>query len=175
MLKSRLFLRFFCQACGRRQPQRMEKLRYLAIVILVLVLVLNACRQDGCPGQASSDSSTSTSNQVKTDTSSTRRSADHGQWEVIDPYCGMKLQRTEAAASMEYKGRIYYFCLRDHMNAFSRDPERYLGSMMVNSHTSSDGYQDADHPASQEVPELKTNPPAKQLSGTKQPQNGGID
>ncbi len=38
----------------------------------------------------------------------------------------MRLRRAEAAATAEYRGRTYYFCLRDHRDAFMRDPERYL-------------------------------------------------
>lgn len=47
-------------------------------------------------------------------------------WEEVDPYCGMKIKRSEAATSFVHKGRTYYFCLVDHKEAFARDPDRYL-------------------------------------------------
>ncbi len=52
-------------------------------------------------------------------------------WEEVDPYCGMKLRRSEAAATLVHRGRTYYFCLTDHRDAFSRDPDRYLGARSV--------------------------------------------
>jgi Cu+-exporting ATPase len=48
-------------------------------------------------------------------------------WEEVDPYCGMKLRRSEAAATAVHRGRTFYFCLEDHRDAFVRDPDRYLG------------------------------------------------
>ena len=45
---------------------------------------------------------------------------------VVDPYCGMKLKRGEAAASAEYHGTTYYFCLADHRDAFLAGPQRAL-------------------------------------------------
>ena len=48
-------------------------------------------------------------------------------WEEVDPYCGMRLRRSEAAATATHRGRTYYFCLTDHRDAFVRDPDRYLG------------------------------------------------
>jgi YHS domain-containing protein len=48
-------------------------------------------------------------------------------WEEVDPYCGMRLRRSEAAGTAVYRGRTYYFCLPDHRDAFMRDPDRYLG------------------------------------------------
>lgn len=49
-----------------------------------------------------------------------------GEDVVTDPYCGVRLRRSEAAATLEHHGQTYYFCLRDHMEAFGRDPDRYL-------------------------------------------------
>lgn len=46
--------------------------------------------------------------------------------EVVDPYCGMHLHPSEAAASFEHRGTTYYFCLRDHRDAFAAAPERFL-------------------------------------------------
>jgi YHS domain-containing protein len=45
---------------------------------------------------------------------------------VVDPFCGVKLKRSEAAASAEYGGTTYWFCLADHRDAFLEDPETAL-------------------------------------------------
>lgn len=45
---------------------------------------------------------------------------------VTDPFCGMRLAPAEAAATAEYDGVTYYFCLEDHKEAFLADPERIL-------------------------------------------------
>ena len=45
---------------------------------------------------------------------------------VVDPYCGMRLRRSEAAATHDHRRQTYYFCLVDHRDAFARDPDRYL-------------------------------------------------
>lgn len=63
---------------------------------------------------------------------SERRRPRHGPpGDVVDPYCGMRLRRSEAAATTEYRGRLYYFCLEDHRDAFLRDPDRYLQSSVA--------------------------------------------
>lgn len=45
---------------------------------------------------------------------------------MVDPYCGMKLRPGEAAATAEYAGTTYWFCLEDHREAFLEDPEGAL-------------------------------------------------
>ena len=45
---------------------------------------------------------------------------------VVDPFCGMNIERGEAAASAEWRGTTYWFCLADHRDAFLADPQRSL-------------------------------------------------
>ncbi|NMC69138.1 MAG: YHS domain-containing protein [Myxococcales bacterium] len=45
---------------------------------------------------------------------------------VVDPFCGVRLRRSEAAASAEYGGKTWWFCLADHRDAFLADPEGAL-------------------------------------------------
>jgi YHS domain-containing protein len=45
---------------------------------------------------------------------------------VIDPVCGMSLNKSRAPASMEYGGAIYYFCVEECRRRFAENPERYL-------------------------------------------------
>jgi len=45
---------------------------------------------------------------------------------VVDPYCGLKLKKSEAKAKAVYKGKVYYFCMPDHRDAFLKSPEKYI-------------------------------------------------
>jgi len=38
------------------------------------------------------------------------------------PLCGLKFPRSESGASMEHKGRVYYFRLKDHRDTCEKDP-----------------------------------------------------
>ena len=41
---------------------------------------------------------------------------------VIDPICGMELNREEVNEQAEYGGRVYYFCSANCRNQFDVDP-----------------------------------------------------
>ena len=45
---------------------------------------------------------------------------------VVDPVCGMRLNKNYAAAQFEYQGRRYYFCVQDCARKFTENPARYL-------------------------------------------------
>jgi len=45
---------------------------------------------------------------------------------VIDPVCGMTVQRESAAGSFEHDGQIYYFCSTHCLKKFKANPERFL-------------------------------------------------
>ena len=40
-----------------------------------------------------------------------------------DPVCGMMVDK-DPALSVNYKGEVYYFCLKQDMEQFKKDPER---------------------------------------------------
>ena len=42
-----------------------------------------------------------------------------------DPVCGMMVDK-DPALSVNYKGEVYYFCLKEDMNKFKEDPEKYV-------------------------------------------------
>ncbi len=46
---------------------------------------------------------------------------------AMDPVCGMEVDEKSAAAKLEYKGKIYYFCAPGCKVAFEKDPEKYVG------------------------------------------------
>lgn len=45
---------------------------------------------------------------------------------VVDPVCGMSLNRANARASFEHEGQTYYFCVDECCTKFKRDPARYV-------------------------------------------------
>jgi YHS domain-containing protein len=45
---------------------------------------------------------------------------------VVDPVCGMRINKTAATASMEHDGKAYYFCVDECQQKFIQDPMRYL-------------------------------------------------
>lgn len=46
---------------------------------------------------------------------------------VIDPVCGMRINRADAGASADYRGKQYHFCVEACRERFLTEPERYLG------------------------------------------------
>ena len=44
---------------------------------------------------------------------------------VVDPVCGMRIESEEAAGTMDYEGKTYYFCSQTCNDAFVADPSTY--------------------------------------------------
>ena len=50
-----------------------------------------------------------------------------GQDKVIDPVCGMEVNRGDPKnAVSSYRGQLYYFCAPCCLKAFEKNPEKYL-------------------------------------------------
>jgi Cu+-exporting ATPase len=45
---------------------------------------------------------------------------------MIDPVCGMTVERETAAAAWEHEGTTYLFCSVACMEQFRADPDRFL-------------------------------------------------
>ena len=43
-----------------------------------------------------------------------------------DPVCGMRIDSEEAAGTLEYQGKSYYFCSQVCHDAFEADPTPYV-------------------------------------------------
>jgi YHS domain-containing protein len=43
-----------------------------------------------------------------------------------DPVCGMRIDSEEAAGTIEYEGKRYFFCSQACHDAFEADPTSYL-------------------------------------------------
>jgi len=43
-----------------------------------------------------------------------------------DTVCGMKVDKSKAAAVSEYKGKKYYFCAVVCKEKFEKEPEKYI-------------------------------------------------
>src|SRR5262245_12651524 len=46
--------------------------------------------------------------------------------DVVDPVCGMTIDRADSVGEHEYRGTTYYFCNPHCLEQFRADPERYL-------------------------------------------------
>jgi YHS domain-containing protein len=44
---------------------------------------------------------------------------------VVDPVCGMRINRADAEATVDYSGRTYYFCVDQCRQKFLSSPDRY--------------------------------------------------
>ena len=49
----------------------------------------------------------------------------HAEDTVVDPVCGMKIKKSEAKATYEYKEKTYYFCMEGCKEKFMKDPEKF--------------------------------------------------
>ncbi|MDO8670783.1 MAG: YHS domain-containing protein, partial [Dehalococcoidia bacterium] len=47
---------------------------------------------------------------------------------IVDPVCGMQLERERAAMTYEYGGTTYYFCAKGCAAEFSLSPEKFVGT-----------------------------------------------
>jgi YHS domain-containing protein len=95
----------------------------LPCLLLLLLPQLAACSRSGCGSRPEEPAPVP----ARADAARlTPGPPGDGEDFVVDPYCGMRLRRGEAAATLEHNGQTYYFCLEDHMEAFRRDPDRYL-------------------------------------------------
>lgn len=52
---------------------------------------------------------------------------------VKDPVCGMEIEKSKAAATADYNGKTYYFCMTGCKETFLKDPAKYVkdGEMKV--------------------------------------------
>lgn len=44
---------------------------------------------------------------------------------VVDPVCGMNIDKDEALGTSDYEGRVYYFCAACCQRRFEANPEQY--------------------------------------------------
>ena len=45
-----------------------------------------------------------------------------------DPICGMEVNESQPAASLEYKGQKFYFCASSCYEAFEKNPAKYVSA-----------------------------------------------
>lgn len=101
--------------------------RTLLFLPLLFLAIATSCSRLGCePSQERRDAARSG---MHADEIPPLDSGIEDRWEVVDPYCGMRLRRDQAAATLVHRGQTFYFCMEDHRDAFARDPERYLAEM----------------------------------------------
>ena len=45
-----------------------------------------------------------------------------------DPVCRMEIERADAAAAVDHRGEVYYFCSASCKERFQAEPERYVSA-----------------------------------------------
>ena len=65
--------------------------------------------------------------QITEETMSEGMQAASGQNEFVDPVCKMTVTKESAAATYEHESKTYYFCNVGCKEAFTKDPDKYLG------------------------------------------------
>ncbi len=45
---------------------------------------------------------------------------------VVDPICGMEIDKSEATATSEHMGKTFYFCAQGCKRQFEEDPMKYM-------------------------------------------------
>lgn len=45
---------------------------------------------------------------------------------VVDPVCGMRINKNTAAGEAEYRGQKFYFCINECREKFLKEPERWI-------------------------------------------------
>jgi YHS domain-containing protein len=45
---------------------------------------------------------------------------------AIDPVCGRELKRADAAAAVDYRGSVHFFCSLPCRDQFKANPDRYV-------------------------------------------------
>jgi YHS domain-containing protein len=56
----------------------------------------------------------------------------HSDNMVLDLVCGMRINKANAAATMEFRGQKYYFCLEECRQKFAEEPMRYVTAGSTN-------------------------------------------
>jgi YHS domain-containing protein len=54
-----------------------------------------------------------------------------------DPVCNMTVDENKAAATSEYKGKVYYFCAVGCKESFEKEPEKFLEGSSEHEHSHS--------------------------------------
>lgn len=45
---------------------------------------------------------------------------------VVDPVCGMRINKNTAASEVEHRGHTFYFCINECREKFLKEPERWI-------------------------------------------------
>ena len=59
-------------------------------------------------------------------TDTQKNQADHSVDTAVDPVCGMTIQKATAAATRDFEGQTFYFCMEGCAQSFAADPKKYL-------------------------------------------------
>jgi YHS domain-containing protein len=97
-----------------------------AMVLLAVLALVPACSKKGDSSGRPPSATEATAARTPDSASGVPAASGSPDEIVVDPFCGMKLKKSEAAASTTYDGVTYWFCLADHRDAFLADPQKAL-------------------------------------------------
>lgn len=87
-------------------------------VLFLSCLIVMACGEQSAP--ENQQQSMQSASQTEADSLTTNL--------VIDPVCGMELDKTKVTLAADYNGTTYYFCNESEKIAFEKDPGRFLAA-----------------------------------------------
>lgn len=64
---------------------------------------------------------------------------------VVCQVSGKEIEKSEAAGSMEYKGKTYYFCCENCEKAFAENPEKYINAKPGELHEHGEEHEHMEH------------------------------
>jgi YHS domain-containing protein len=97
-----------------------------AVVLLAVLALVPACSKKGESAGRAPSATEATAARMSDSASDAPAATGSPDEIVVDPFCGMKLKKSEAAASATYNGVTRWFCLADHRDAFLADPQKAL-------------------------------------------------
>lgn len=96
------------------------KVIIFSLILFVSFSIFIACRKEEKPEIHSHEQETMHSHEEPG--TETAMDADM----VIDPVCGMKINKADAYGTVEHDGKTYYFCMEADKLAFERNPNKYI-------------------------------------------------
>jgi YHS domain-containing protein len=102
----------------------MKIICYAVIILSVIGIIIIGCApKQEAPTPIPQPSTTTP--EMQTQSQSTTLSSDTEEM-VTCAYDKMQMKKSAMEANMKYKGKTLYFCTKDEMEKFKKDPEGYL-------------------------------------------------
>lgn len=101
----------------------MKSIIYLIMAFFVFAVILGGCAKKE---EAPLPTPVRPAPEIAPPTQATTAQQPASDEMVTCAYDGMQMKKSDMQAKMEYKGKTLYFCTKDEMDKFMKDPEGYL-------------------------------------------------